>query len=65
MLSPSLASVVGVVATTVTTGTPQTAIEFTEGELERTGHERAQIGETQQHQRNSFKKIREKGNQSF
>ena len=71
MLSPPLASVVGVVATTVTTGTPQTAIEFTECELERTGHERAQIGQTQQHQRDSFylkkkiQKIRENGNQSL
>jgi hypothetical protein len=50
MLSPPLSPVVAVVATTLLTGTPETAVEFTKGELETAGHEGAQIGETQEHQ---------------
>jgi hypothetical protein len=43
VLPPPLSAVVAVVATTLLTGTPETAVEFTEGELETAGDEGAQI----------------------
>ncbi len=41
--------------TTSSTGTPETAIEFTESKLETAGHEGSQIGEAEQHQRNTYR----------